>query len=213
MMTLKELRELVDMDSFSGNIPKKENLHKMGAEIVAKEVIREGTEIIVYKNGIVLYRDGKNATVFPMPEKKDYQYDGVSGSSVLDAEFFENENWYYRLIMEGEDRLAENQRRLYSNHSVYSYSLKGEHESADLIDDKPDMLDQMIREETIREIWDILTEKQKEIMYGVFFEEMSKSSIAKKRGVSQQAVSKMVEKCIRKVRITMGQDLLDMFIL
>lgn len=213
MMTLKELRKLVNMESYSGSLPKEANLKNMGEEIIAKEVIRKGTEIIVYKNGIVLYRNGKSATVFPIPEKKDYQYDGVSESSVLDAEFFENENWYYRLLMEGEDRLAENQRRLDSKHSVYSYSLKGEHESVDLEDDKPGMLDEMIREETMEEIWNLLTEKQKEIMYGVFFEERSKSNIARQRGVSQQAVSKMVEKCMRKLRISMGQELLDMFIL
>lgn len=212
MMTLKEVRELVDIEDISGRVPTKEQLGRMETKIVAREVISDDTEIMVFKNGYVLYRGGRNVTVFPLPAKKGYSYDSVTGSSVLDAEFLENEKWYIRLLMEGEDRIADNQRRQESNHSVYSYSLKGEAESRDLEDPAPDVLEELILEETLREIRDLLTERQQEALYHYFYENRSQRDIASQMCTSQTGVYKLLKRSMRKLRNTLGDDIADSFI-
>ena len=66
-------------------------LRESNTEIVCKEMINKDTDITVYKNGYVLYHTGIKCTVFVLPEKGCYSYDSVNVASVLDGEFFENE--------------------------------------------------------------------------------------------------------------------------
>lgn len=40
----------------------------------------------------------------------------------FNKEFFENENWYIRLLMEAEDRMEYSQSKVKSNHGVFSNS-------------------------------------------------------------------------------------------
>ena len=110
-MTLRELRGMVTGNKVEGRMISAKMLRESNTEIVCKEMINKGTDITVYKNGYVLYHTGSKCTVFVLPEKGCYSYDSVNVASVLDGEFFENEAWYFRLILEGEDRIAENGRK------------------------------------------------------------------------------------------------------
>lgn len=58
----------------------------------------------------VLYRENGKKTIFPLHSCKDYQYmDVKEDRSIMNEEFFDNENWYIRLLMEATDRMEINQ--------------------------------------------------------------------------------------------------------
>ena len=173
----------------------------MNTEILVQEKIRGDIEITVYKNGYVLYDAGKKYTVFPLPPREGYCYDFVSGSSLVDAEVFEDAAWCGRLILEGEDRLAENERRRESSHKVVSYSSKGEDESPDLVDHSPGALEELLWKETLDELSSFLTGRQKEVMYLYYKKGFTQAEIACRIGVSQQQVSRIlkgVKEIVRK---------------
>ena len=199
-MTLKELRELVNMEHAEDRVPSKGMLEKMKAEVIVRERINGDTEIAVYKNGYVLYQAGNGMTVFPIPPCKSYTYNFVSDKNVLDPELFENENWYIRLMMEGEDRIVDNVRRQENRNSVFSYSDRTEDESSDLIDRSPGILEKLIQEEMVNEIWELITDKQKEVLYSYYFEEMTQTEIADRLGITQQQACRRLQRTLRRLK-------------
>ena len=59
----------------------------------------------------------------------------------MDGEFFENEAWYFRLILEGEDRIAENGRKKEAKRIEGSYSqLEEEDHCVDMADPNADFV-------------------------------------------------------------------------
>ena len=187
MLTLKELKKMVKVADAEERIPKAKAL-KANGSIVVKEVINAETDIAVYENGYVLYQEGMKTTVFPLHTCKEYEYqDADGGSDRLKEEFFDNENWYIRLLMEASDRMEYNQEKILSNHGVFSYSAVVE-ERKILIDRSADVLDQLVQQEMIRELFTCLTKKQKEVIQLYFFEELSQKEIAEYMGIKQQSV-------------------------
>lgn len=69
------------------------------------------------ENCLMVKTDG---TYLDLADCGDYIYE-FNRSKPISAEFFENENWYMRLILEGEDLLVRNQERLDSVHKKISY--------------------------------------------------------------------------------------------
>ena len=92
-------------------------------KVVVKEMINADTTISVYDHGYVLYTAGNQSTVFPLHSCDDYEYVSVTGDNKeFNKEFFDNENWYIRLLMEAEDRMAYSQSKISTNHGVFSNS-------------------------------------------------------------------------------------------
>lgn len=115
--------------------------------------------------------------------------------SVVNEEFFDNENWYIRLLMEATDRMEFNQTKVRSNHRIISYS--------DLVDDRTilvdpssDILDQYIENETIHNFLGCLTVRQKEIIQLFYFEEMNQKKIAEHLGIKQQSVCEIIKRAL-----------------
>ena len=105
MLTLKELKEMVNLTENNGRVPTAKQLIESGEQIIVKEVLAKESTISVYANGFVLYRAGKHYTVFSISDCGNYEYESVKGASKkYGSSFFDNENWYVRLIMEAEDR-------------------------------------------------------------------------------------------------------------
>ena len=80
----------------------------------------EGVQLSVFREGYALYRVGKYTTVFPVYSCGDYYYENEGQKICVDADFFEGQEWYVRLLLEGEDRLAKN-RDSYCKGRVVSY--------------------------------------------------------------------------------------------
>lgn len=198
MLTLKELKKIVKVADMGKRIPSVKSLKEH--KIVVKELINADTTISVYDHGYVLYTAGKQSTVFPLHSCDDYEYVSVTGDNrEFNTEFFDNENWYIRLLMEAEDRMAYSQSKISSNHGVFSNS--------DVTDDAEimkastkDFVDDVIDREILNALIKDLTERQKTVLKLVYFEEMRQQDVADYLGIKQQSVNDLLDRALKTMK-------------
>ena len=198
MLTLKELKKIVKVADMEKRIPSVKSLKEH--KVVVKEMINADTTISVYDHGYVLYTAGNQSTVFPLHSCDDYEYVSVTGDNKeFNKEFFDNENWYIRLLMEAEDRMAYSQSKISTNHGVFSNS--------DVTDDaeimresSKDFVDDVIDREILHALIKELTERQKMVLNLVYFEEMRQQDVADYLGIKQQSVNDLLNRAIKKIK-------------
>lgn len=198
MLTLKELKKIVKVADVEKRIPSVKSLKEH--KVVVKEMINADTTISVYDHGYVLYTAGNQSTVFPLHSCDDYEYVSVTGDNKeFNKEFFDNENWYIRLLMEAEDRMAYSQRKISTNHGVFSNS--------DVTDDAEimkgstkDFVDDVIDREILNALIKELTERQKTVLNLVYFEEMRQQDIADYLGIKQQSVNDLLNRALKTMK-------------
>ena len=198
MLTLKELKKIVKVADMEKRIPSVKSLKEH--KVVVKEMINADTTISVYDHGYVLYTAGNQSTVFPLHSCDDYGYVSVTGDNKeFNKEFFDNENWYIRLLMEAEDRMAYSQSKISTNHGVFSNS--------DVTDDaeimrgsSKDFVDDVIDREILNALIKELTERQKMVLNLVYFEEMRQQDVADYLGIKQQSVNDLLDRALKKMK-------------
>ena len=198
MLTLKELKKIVKVADVEKRIPSVKSLKEH--KVVVKEMINADTTISVYDHGYVLYTAGNQSTVFPLHSCDDYEYVSVTGDNKeLNKEFFDNENWYIRLLMEAEDRMAYSQSKISTNHGVFSNS--------DVTDDaeimrgsSKDFVDDVIDREILHALIKELTERQKTVLNLVYFEEMRQQDVADYLGIKQQSVNDLLNRALKTMK-------------
>ena len=198
MLTLKELKKIVKVADVEKRIPSVKSLKEH--KVVVKEMINADTTISVYDHGYVLYTAGNQSTVFPLHNCDDYEYVSVTGDNKeFNKEFFDNENWYIRLLMEAEDRMAYSQSKISTNHGVFSNS--------DVTDDaeimrgsSKDFVDDVIDREILNALIKELTERQKTVLNLVYFEEMRQQDVADYLGIKQQSVNDLLDRALKKMK-------------
>ena len=198
MLTLKELKKIVKVADMEKRIPSVKSLKEH--KVVVKEMINADTTISVYDHGYVLYTAGNQSTVFPLHSCDDYEYVSVTGDNKeFNKEFFDNENWYIRLLMEAEDRMAYSQSKISTNHGVFSNS--------DVTDDaeimrgsSKDFVEDVIDREILHALIKELTERQKMVLNLVYFEEMRQQDVADYLGIKQQSVNDLLDRALKKMK-------------
>ena len=198
MLTLKELKKIVKVADVEKRIPSVKSLKEH--KVVVKEMINADTTISVYDHGYVLYTAGNQSTVFPLHSCDDYEYVSVTGDNKeFNKEFFDNENWYIRLLMEAEDRMAYSQSKIITNHGVFSNS--------DVTDDaeimrgsSKDFVDDVIDREILNALIKELTERQKTVLNLVYFEEMRQQDVADYLGIKQQSVNDLLNRALKTMK-------------
>ena len=198
MLTLKELKKIVKVADVEKRIPSVKSLKEH--KVVVKEMINADTTISVYDHGYVLYTAGNQSTVFPLHSCDDYEYASVTGDNKeFNKEFFDNENWYIRLLMEAEDRMAYSQSKISTNHGVFSNS--------DVTDDaeimrgsSKDFVDDVIDREILNALIKELTERQKTVLNLVYFEEMRQQDVADYLGIKQQSVNDLLNRALKTMK-------------
>ena len=198
MLTLKELKKIVKVADVEKRIPSVKSLKEH--KVVVKEMINADTTISVYDHGYVLYTAGNQSTVFPLHSCDDYEYVSVTGDNKeFNKEFFDNENWYIRLLMEAEDRMAYSQSKISTNHGVFSNS--------DVTDDaeimrgsSKDFVDDVIDREILNSLIKELTERQKTVLNLIYFEEMRQQDVADYLGIKQQSVNDLLDRALKKMK-------------
>lgn len=198
MLTLKELKKIVKVTDVEKRIPSVKSLKEH--KVVVKEMINADTTISVYDHGYVLYTAGNQSTVFPLHSCDDYEYVSVTGDNKeFNKEFFDNENWYIRLLMEAEDRMAYSQSKISTNHGVFSNS--------DVTDDaeimrgsSKDFVDDVIDREILNALIKELTERQKTVLNLVYFEEMRQQDVADYLGIKQQSVNDLLNRALKTMK-------------
>lgn len=198
MLTLKELKKIVKVADVEKRIPSVKSLKEH--KVVVKEMINADTTISVYDHGYVLYTAGNQSTVFPLHSCDDYEYVSVTGDNKeFNKEFFDNENWYIRLLMEAEDRMAYSQSKISTNHGVFSNS--------DVTDDaeimrgsSKDFVDDVIDREILNALIKELTERQKTVLNLVYFEEIRQQDVADYLGIKQQSVNDLLNRALKTMK-------------
>lgn len=198
MLTLKELKKIVKVADVEKRIPSVKSLKEH--KVVVKEMINADTTISVYDHGYVLYTAGNQSTIFPLHSCDDYEYVSVTGDNKeFNKEFFDNENWYIRLLMEAEDRMAYSQSKISTNHGVFSNS--------DVTDDaeimrgsSKDFVDDVIDREILNALIKELTERQKTVLNLVYFEEMRQQDVADYLGIKQQSVNDLLNRALKTMK-------------
>lgn len=198
MLTLKELKKIVKVADVEKRIPSVKSLKEH--KVVVKEMINADTTISVYDHGYVLYTAGNQSTVFPLHSCDDYEYVSVTGDNKeFNKEFFDNENWYIRLLMEAEDRMAYSQSKISTNHGVFSNS--------DVTDDAEIMrgssknfVDDVIDREILNALIKELTERQQTVLNLVYFEEMRQQDVADYLGIKQQSVNDLLNRALKTMK-------------
>ena len=198
MLTLKELKKIVKVADMEKRIPSVKSLKEH--KVVVKEMINADTTISVYDHGYVLYTAGNQSTVFPLHSCDDYEYVSVTGDNKeFNKEFFDNENWYIRLLMEAEDRMAYSQSKISTNHGVFSNS--------DVTDDaeimrgsSKDFVDDVTDREILHALIKELTERQKMVLNLVYFEEMRQQDVADYLGIKQQSVNDLLNRALKTMK-------------
>ena len=198
MLTLKELKKIVKVADMEKRIPSVKSLKEH--KVVVKEMINADTTISVYDHGYVLYTAGNQSTVFPLHSCDDYEYVSVTGDNKeFNKEFFDNENWYIRLLMEAEDRMTYSQSKISTNHGVFSNS--------DVTDDaeimrgsSKDFVDDVIDREILHALIKELPERQKMVLNLVYFEEMRQQDVADYLGIKQQSVNDLLNRALKTMK-------------
>lgn len=198
MLTLKELKKIVKVADVEKRIPSVKSLKEH--KVVVKEMINADTTISVYDHGYVLYTAGNQSTVFPLHSCDDYEYVSVTGDNKeFNKEFFDNENWYIRLLIEAEDRMAYSQSKISTNHGVFSNS--------DVTDDaeimrgsSKDFVDDVIDREILHALIKELTERKKMVLNLVYFEEMRQQDVADYLGIKQQSVNDLLNRALKTMK-------------
>ncbi len=197
MLTLQELKKITDMPGDREKLPTAKQLRITGL-VVAQKQLGQEAEISAYRNGCALYQVGKRSTVFFLHPCRDYYYKSGDGIVCLPEQYFDRERWYLRLVLEGEDRLDRNCEEKERSWKV-SYSTVAEDWSA-MGNLTESMLEQVTKQETVAEILQVLTARQKYIIQKYYLEEETQEQISSELEISQQAVSAMLSQSIRNIR-------------
>ena len=186
-----------DITGFKVDCEKARDREKRGERIVSMENGGE-VQLLVFREGYAIYRIGKYATVFPVHSCGDYCYENNGQQICVDASFFEQREWYMRLFLEGEDRLAKN-RESSRKGKIVSYHAVSE-EWFFLASPALPPLEQLIEKEKIMELMELLTERQRNIVILYFYYGETQWEIAKALGVSQPTVSQTLMAALRRMR-------------
>lgn len=197
MLTLQELKKITDMPGDREKLPTAKQLRITGL-VVAKEQLGRDAEISAYQNGCALYRVGRRSTVFFLHPCRDYYYLSDGGAVCLPEQFFERERWYLRLMLEGEDRLARNREK---KEQGWNISYNAISEDWDAMGEWPgSAAERLERQETVEEMMQLLTEKQKTVICGYYMQGKTQAQLARELGVSRPAVKDSLVHAVGKIR-------------
>ena len=197
MLTLQKLKQIADIPKCGKRIPTAKYLRGNGT-VIEKKRLGSDAEITAYQNGYVLYQVGRHFTVFPLHSCGNYLYISNSQMIPLAGAVFENEKWYIRLALEGEDRLNRNQEERERDKTV-SYSAVSEEWNV-MEDTGLSIQERLEKEETVEEVLQLLTERQRMVVIRFFLQEKTQRQISKELGISSPAVSTILSQAVQRVR-------------
>lgn len=209
MLTLRKLKEMIESPKKGAKKPTPKSLREGKAPVIAQKIIKSDTDLVtitVYKNGYVVYEAMSRVTVFPIEDISGYRYSSVAGSSYgcdLDESYFEEAEWYLRFLLHGEDRLSINLDSRNQKHCISLSSAMEEMQLGESV--APDMEEMIVQQMMTENMMDMLTDKQKELIYALYFEKQTYQEYADIHGISSAAVNNMRNKAVAKLRASLEE--------
>lgn len=195
MLTLQELKSGIAIPKSSMRVPTARELKESG-RVIADKKLSVDAEICVYENGYAIYQVCRRSTVFSVHSCGEYLYVCDGNIIHLPVNFFEKEKWYLRLVLEGEDRLNRNQKE---RERSISYSDVSE-EWAVMEELAESALEQLVKRETVEEMLQLLTDKQKTVIQKYYMQGKTQMQISEELGVSRIAVRDLIIHAVSKIR-------------
>ena len=197
MLTLRKLKEMVESPKKGEKKPSCKSLREGKYPVVAQKIIKNKVGVVtitVYKNGYVVYQAQNRVTVFPIEDISGYRYSSVAGNGYgcnLTESYFEEAEWYLRFVLRGEDRRI---------------SLSSAMEEMQLGESiAPDMEEMIVQQMMTENMMDMLTDKQKELIYALYFEKQTYQEYADIHEISSAAVNNMRNKAVTKLRASLEE--------
>ena len=205
-MTLNELYAQVK-DKKKGTFPKLEDLINSKYRLIAEG--KHNTGIVkVYDTGYILYFEDDRYTVFHISDvygrgeqyATEHEYAVPYDSRRIKAEFFNNQDWLLRIVMEGNDRITHNHENNERRYVAFRYSDIGEdikqmgYIPEYLTDDEEPSAEELIdkvREKVDPDLWAVYVSIK---IYG-----KKENALAAELKISQQAVSKRYRKACKTI--------------
>jgi len=197
MLTLQEVKQKVAIPKGKGKVPTVKYLRDRDVVFISRN-LGVDAEIMVYVSGYAVYRIGRYAMVFSVHACGDYQYPSSGAILCIREAFFNLQEWYVRLVLEGEDRVFRN-REVQEQEKNISYSAVAE-DCLFMGGMENSPLEQIIRQETIKELLESLTERQRMIIGQYFFYRKAQKEIARDLGTTASLVSKTIAQVIQKIQ-------------
>ena len=110
----------------------------------------------------------------------------------LEESFFEKEEWYLRLMLIGEDRLAHN--------------LATREDFEGMEDELMDVEERVNRQQIAEEMMSVLSDKQKKVVQEFYWNQKTHKQIAKENGVKRNAVTEILKYALNKIEKNYDED-------
>lgn len=202
MLTLRDLKKMIQTPENTEKIPTDKFLKERKIPVVVSKRIGNGDSmalVTVYENGYAMYQTAGRVTVFPVSSCR-YEYESVTNGTPVRMEesFFDEKEWYLSLMMIGEDRIVSNGLSRDRNHKCFSYHAIAE-DYGEMEDKLTQIEEQISQKQMVELLMSVLTEKQKEILKKVYWEQKTHKQIANMYGMSRSSVSDAVHKALMKI--------------
>lgn len=225
MTVLSKIKERIANGRFAGKNYERIIVYENGEVKARKKCISEGeviylkelgndSRIIFFENGAVRYFANGAKTTFPIESCADIQYKYKDETVTLDEEEFQgDESWLWKFIIEGENRLMNNNEhnsqfglttkdkagKYHKQYNIYYEQLLDDESHNNLLfytDEEfkkifPDIFD---------EIQGHLTERQYKVIILYFKSKMTLQEIGDIMGITYQAVFKIKEAALKKIK-------------
>lgn len=187
-MTLKELKEQIVRENKVKKVSSLKEL--MESEAIVEKSLAEDSLIAVFTCGYVLYVSGKRRTFFSIADCGEYEYGSTANvGQTFSENVFDDAEWYVRLIIEGEDRISNNQCKSDAQQGLVSYSAVSE-EWEQLRDETIDFIEHIVeqeRHELLMELLDLATQKQRAALIAYYEMKENLSAAARYLGIARQS--------------------------
>ena len=177
MLTLQELKQVVSNREERRKVPSARYLRENDVAVVKQRLI-DGAEIIAYQTGYIFYCAGDYGTVFPLFTCRDYVYEAGRKITVV------------------------REVREHNNCISYSHISEG---WCELVDKRQNVLEKLIIEEAIGEFMDLLTDRQRQVIHQIYFQQRTQREVSRVFGITEPAVSKCISQAKQKMRRNAGR--------
>ena len=203
-ITFKAMRSMV-----RGTVGKDKPTPKYLRENEAPIAVSADGSMAVYPSGFVTYQSVTGSTVVNLAECGSYTYDFHDGKDDLPekqtvpAEVLEQMEWSVVVALRGEEQAAENNsNRKGDRTGNRRYAYEDGTDPWEQLENQTedDVLERIVRQDSIAELLDCLTDRQCQIVKLYFFEQLTQQQIADELGIRQQSVTDTLRAALKRMR-------------
>lgn len=205
-LTFRELKAKLKSTA-NKKLPTCKQLKESGSSIFLKRSIGDDTELTVYENGFVLYEkqtceDEVTTTVFGVDRLGAVSYDSAVKMDDLRPEDYEDEDCMFRLVMEGEERIAHNRDKVQGDNIAFSISGDGSdwsvHEEPSYTDGEED--DDRENIHKLHEGLKNLTDRQRQVVLMYAVQGKTFEQIGNQLGMKKQSAKEAYDAGMKKLK-------------